>query len=81
MATLFEVSRGVQLFTLSLPKEMSKKKTTIKIFDKGKPNILYLPLSIGKKVLKKMAAMQETEKLKEDIPTKVNTEDKNQKSR
>ena len=45
---------------------MSQKKTTIKIVDKGKPNIGFLPLSIGKKVLRRMAAMQEAEKLKEE---------------
>ena len=56
-------------------------KTTIKIVDKRKPNIGFLPLSIGKKVLRRMAAMQEAEKLKEGVPTKVNKEDGNQESR
>ena len=60
---------------------MAKKKIEIKIVAVGKPNIGFLPLSIGEKVLRRMAVVQETEKLKEDIPTKVNREDKNQKSR
>ena len=60
---------------------MAKKKMEIKIVAVGKPNIGFLPLSIGKKVLRKMAVMQEAEKLKEGVPTKVNKEDENQESR
>ena len=60
---------------------MAKKKSNLKIVAVGKPNIGFLPLSIGAKVLRKMAVMQETEKLKEGVPTKVNQEDENQESR
>ena len=60
---------------------MAKKKSNLKIVAVGKPNIGFLPLSIGAKVLRKMAVMQETEKLKEGVPTKVNKEDENQESR
>ena len=60
---------------------MAKKKMEIKIIAVGKPNIGFLPLSIGKKVLRRMAAMQEDEKLTENVSTKVNKEDENQESR
>ena len=53
---------------------MSKKKAKIKIIATGKPDILYLPLSIGKKVLRKMNAMQEVEKLRDNISNKVISE-------
>ena len=53
---------------------MSKKKAKIKIIAAGKPDILYLPLSIGKKVLRKMNAMQEVEKLRDNISNKVISE-------
>ena len=58
-----------------------KQKIEIKIVENGKPEILFLPLSIGKKVLRKMAVMQEDEKLTENVSTKVNKEDENQESR
>ena len=54
---------------------MSKKKAKIKIIATGKPDILYLPLSIGKKVLRKMNARQEVEKLRDNISNKVISED------
>ena len=60
---------------------MAKKKIEIKIVAVGKPNIGFLPLSIGKKVLRKMAAIQEDEKLTDNDSTKVKTEDENQKLR
>ena len=60
---------------------MAKKKMEIKIIAVGNPNIGFLPLSIGKKVLRKMAVMQEDEKLTENVSTKVNKEDENQESR
>ena len=53
---------------------MSKKKAKIKIIAAGKPDILYLPLSIGKKVLRKMNAMQEVEKLRDNISSKAISE-------
>ena len=53
---------------------MSKKKAKIKIIATGKPDILYLPLSIGKKVLRKMNARQEVEKLRDNISNKVISE-------
>ena len=61
--------------------KMAKKKSNLKIVAVGKPNIGFLPLSIGKKVLRKMAVMQEDEKLTENVSTKVNKEDENQESR
>ena len=60
---------------------MAKKKIEIKIVAVGKPNIGFLPLSIGGKVLRRMAVMQEAEKLTENVSTKVNKEDENQESR
>ena len=60
---------------------MAKKKIEIKIVAVGKPNIGFLPLSIGKKVLRKMAAIQEAEKLTDNDSTKLNKEDENQESR
>ena len=60
---------------------MAKKKSNLKIVAVGKPNIGFLPLSIGAKVLRKMAVMQETEKLKEGVPSKVNTDGGSQESR
>ena len=53
---------------------MSKKKAKIKIIAAGKPDILYLPLSIGEKVLRKMNARQEVEKLRDNISNKVISE-------
>ena len=60
---------------------MAKKKIEIKIVAVGKPNIGFLPLSIGEKVLRRMAVMQEAEKLKEGVPSKVNTDGGSQESR
>ena len=60
---------------------MAKKKMEIKIVAVGKPNIGFLPLSIGKKVLRKMAAIQEDGKLTDNDSTKLNKEDENQESR
>tara|TARA_B100002003_G_scaffold188672_1_gene177310 strand:- start:110 stop:292 length:183 start_codon:yes stop_codon:yes gene_type:complete len=60
---------------------MAKKKIEIKIVAVGKPNIGFLPLSIGKKVLRKMAAIQEDGKLTDNDSTKLNKEDENQESR
>ena len=60
---------------------MSKKKSNLKIVAVGKPNIGFLPLSIGKKVLRKMAAIQEDGKLTDNDSTKLNKEDENQESR
>ena len=57
---------------------MAKKKMEIKIIAVGKPNIGFLPLSIGEKVLRRMAVMLEAEKLKEGVPSKVNKEGGNQ---
>ena len=53
---------------------MSKKKAKIKIIAAEKPDIPYLPLSIGKKVLRKMNARQEVEKLRDNISNKVISE-------
>jgi len=58
-----------------------KQKVEIKIVEDGKPEILFLPLSIGKKVLRKMAAIQEDGKLTDNDSTKLNKEDENQESR
>ena len=74
-------SSQLTIISPKLRQQMSQKKTTIKIVAVGKPNIGFLPLSIGEKVLRRMAVMQETEKLKEGVPTKVNKEDENQESR
>ena len=60
---------------------MAKKKMEIKIIAVGKPNIGFLPLSIGKKILRKMAAIQEDGKLTDNDSTKLNKEDENQESR
>ena len=58
-----------------------KQKVEIKIVEDGKPEILFLPLSIGTKILRKIAAIQEDEKLTDNDSTKVKTEDENQKLR
>lgn len=58
-----------------------KQKVEIKIVENGKPEILFLPLSIGTKILRKIAAIQEDEKLTDNDSTKVKTEDENQKLR
>ena len=56
-----------------------KQKVEIKIVEDGKPEILFLPLSIGAKILRRMAVIQEDEKLTGNDSTKVKTEDENQK--
>ena len=60
---------------------MAKQKSEIKIVAIGKPDILLLPVSIGAKVLRRMAAIQESETLTDNVPAKVNSENKKQKSR
>ena len=55
-----------------------KQKVEIKIVENGKPEILFLPLSIGTKILRRTAIIQEDEKLTNNL-TKVKTEDENQK--
>ena len=71
-------SRNSSLTRCCINNKMAKKKSNLKIVAVGKPNIGFLPLSIGEKVLRRMAVMQETEKLKEGVPTKVNKEGGNQ---
>ncbi len=56
-----------------------KQKVEIKIVEEGKPEILFLPLSIGTKILRRTAIIQEDEKLTGNDSTKVKTEDENQK--